>query len=79
MQLFFNIALIILSVALIGAILLQAQGGGLGGMFGGDSAMGGQYKTRRGLEKTLFQVTIGLSVAFFILVVVNAFLLNRGA
>jgi hypothetical protein len=36
----------------------------------------GQYKTRRGLEKTLFQVTIGLTVAFFTLVIVNVFLLS---
>lgn len=76
MQVYFNIALIILSIALIAAILLQARGGGLGGLFGGDAGGGGQYKTRRGLEKTLFQVTIGLSVAFFILVVINVFLLR---
>ena len=57
-------ALIILSIAMIAAILLQTRGGGLGSAFGGDGMSGGQYKTRRGLEKTLFQVTIGMSVAF---------------
>jgi preprotein translocase subunit SecG len=66
----FNIALIILSVALVVAILLQTHRGGLGAMFGGGE-VSGQYKTRRGLEKTLFQVTVGLAVAFFILVIVN--------
>ncbi len=76
MQTYINIALIIMSVALIAAILLQSRGGGLGGLFGGDMS-GGQYKTRRGLEKTLFQVTIGLSVAFFITVIINVFLLNQ--
>lgn len=76
MESFFNIALIILSIALVVAILLQTRGGGLGAMLGGGDAMGGQYKTRRGLEKTLFQVTIGLSVLFFVLVVVNVFLLS---
>ncbi len=72
---FFNIALIILSLALVVAILLQAHRGGLGAVFGGEG-IGGQYKTRRGLERTLFLITIGLSVAFFLLVIVNVFLLR---
>lgn len=54
---------IILSVALIVAILLQAKGAGLGGIFGSET--GSIYKTRRGVEKTLFNLTIGLSVVFF--------------
>jgi preprotein translocase subunit SecG len=70
---YFNIAQIILSVALIAAILLQSRGSGLGDIFGGSADS--QYKTRRGLERTLFQVTIGLAAAFLILAVVNAFLL----
>ena len=74
MQTYIHIALVILSVALIAAILLQSRGGGLGTIFGGEGIAGGQYKTRRGLEKTLFQVTIGLAVAFFALVVVAVFL-----
>ena len=73
-QTYFNIALIVLSVALGVAILLQAHGG-MGGAFGGEAL--GQYKTRRGLEKTLFQVTIGFSVAFFLLVIINVFLLGK--
>jgi preprotein translocase subunit SecG len=60
---------IIISVALITVILVQAKGqGGLGGIFGGDSSV---YRTRRGVEKTLFSVTIGLAVAFFILSIVS--------
>lgn len=54
---------IIISVALIAAVLLQAKGAGLGGIFGGQGAV---YKSRRGVEKTLFNVTIGLAVAFFV-------------
>ncbi len=54
---------IILSIALIALVLLQAKGSGLGGMFGGD---GGVYRTRRGIEKTLYQATIGLGVVFFL-------------
>ena len=75
MAVYVNIALIILSVALVTAILLQTRGGGLGSAFGAEGMAGGMYKTRRGLEKTLFQVTIGLSAAFFILVIVGAFVL----
>ncbi len=60
---------IVISVALIAVILVQAKGqGGLGGIFGGE---GGVYRTRRGVEKTLFSVTIGLSVAFFVISVVS--------
>lgn len=72
MQDYFNIALIIISVALVAAIMLQSRGGGLGAMFGGEG-MGGQYKARRGLERTLFLVTIGLAVGFFVLVIVSTF------
>jgi preprotein translocase subunit SecG len=63
-----NIVQIILSVALIALVLLQSKGGSLSRMFGGE---GGVYKTRRGLEKTLFNVTIGLVVAFFVFALLN--------
>ncbi len=53
---------IILSIGLVVLVLLQTKGG-LGGIFGGD---GPTLHTRRGVEKTLFQVTIGLSVVFFL-------------
>jgi preprotein translocase subunit SecG len=55
---------IIVSFALIAAILLQARGTGLSGTFGGDSAV---YRSRRGVERRLWQFTIillGLFVAF---------------
>ena len=55
---------IIISIALVAIILAQAKGqGGLGGIFGGDSTV---YHTRRGVEKTLFHITIGLAVLFFV-------------
>ncbi len=57
-----NLIQIVVSVALITVILLQAKGSGLGGIFGGDSSI---YKTRRGVEKTLHQATIALSIVFF--------------
>ena len=60
---YLQIAVIVLSIALIGSILLQSKGAGLGGLFGGEG--GGFVKTRRGAEKYLFNLTIGLSLAFF--------------
>ena len=52
---------IIVSIALIAAILLQARGTGLSGTFGGDSAV---YRSRRGIERRLWQFTILLLVLF---------------
>ncbi len=61
MQTYFNVAQIVLSIALILAILLQVHGGGLGGIFGQPDSV---YRTRRGVEKTLLQLTIVLVVLF---------------
>ena len=61
MRNYFIIAQMILSVALTAALLLQVKGGGLGGIFGQADTV---YRTRRGMEKTLFQVTIALVVLF---------------
>lgn len=58
---YLNIIQIIVSVALIIAVLLQAKGGGLSTLFGGEGSI---YRTRRGLEKTLYQLTIGLAILF---------------
>jgi preprotein translocase subunit SecG len=66
---YFDIALIINSIALIASVILQNKGVGLGGLTGGDS--GGVFTARRGIEKTLFYITIGLSVLFFILTIVT--------
>ncbi len=58
-----GIGQIIISIALIAAILLQAHGTGLSGTFGGDSAV---YRSRRGVERRLWQFTIVLLVLFVI-------------
>ena len=58
-------ALIITSIALILSVILQSKGAGLGGLTGADT--GGVFTARRGIEKTLFRVTIVLSVIFFAL------------
>jgi preprotein translocase subunit SecG len=67
METYFNIAQIILSTALIGAVLLQVKGGGLGGIFGQADTV---YRTKRGVEKTLFQLTVGLVVLFIVISIV---------
>ena len=54
---------IVVSIALIAAILMQARGVGLSSTFGGDSAV---YRSRRGVEKRLWQFTIVLSALFVI-------------
>jgi len=61
MQTYLNVAQIILSTALILAVLLQVRGGGLGGIFGQPDSV---FRTIRGIEKTLFQLTIDLVVLF---------------
>ena len=68
MQTYLNVAQIVLSVALILAILLQVRGGGLGGIFGQADTV---FRTRRGVEKTLFQLTIVLVVLFIIVSIVT--------
>ncbi len=68
MESYLDIALIITSIALVVSIVLQNKGVGLGGLTGGDT--GGVFTARRGIEKTLFWITIGLSVLFFILTLV---------
>lgn len=55
------IGLILVAAALVSAILLQARGTGLSATFGGDSAV---YRSRRGVERRLWQFTIVLSVLF---------------
>ena len=58
---------ILVSIALIAAILLQARGTGLSGTFGGDSAV---YRSRRGVERRLWQFTILLMVLFVVFALV---------
>jgi preprotein translocase subunit SecG len=69
---YIDIALIITSIALIASVILQSKGIGLGGLTPQDT--GGVFTARRGIEKTLFWITIGLSVLFFILTIVTVIL-----
>jgi len=68
MQTYFSVAQIVLSIALILVILLQVRGGGLGGIFGQPDSV---YRTKRGVEKTLFQLTIALVVLFIVFSVIT--------
>ena len=64
MQTYLNIAQIVLAVALIIVIMFQVRGGGLGGIFGQQSSV---YRTRRGVEKILFRLTIVFVVVFLLI------------
>ncbi len=68
MQTYLNVAQIVLAVALTLIILLQVRGGGLGGIFGQPDTV---YRTKRGVEKTMFQLTIALAVLFIIISVIS--------
>lgn len=67
-QLLLPIIQVVLSVLLVTAILLQQRGSGLGAAFGGE---GNVFRTKRGIEKGLFYVTIGLSILFFATAILN--------
>lgn len=64
---------IIISVTLIVIILLQVKGEALGGAFGGP----GVARTRRGLEKTLYNTTIVLSAIFLFISLLSAILVGK--
>jgi preprotein translocase subunit SecG len=64
-----HISLVIISAALILSVIMQSKGAGLGGLTGADT--GGIFTARRGVEKTLFYVTIVLSVVFFVLAILS--------
>jgi preprotein translocase subunit SecG len=67
-QTYFNVAQLIVAIVLIAVILLQVRGGGLGGIFGQPDST---FRTRRGVEKALFQFTIALVVLFVALSILS--------
>jgi preprotein translocase subunit SecG len=66
---YFQIVQIVISVALIVAILLQARGAGLGSVFGGTGTV---FKTRRGVDRLLFRMTIVFTVIFALVSIIGA-------
>lgn len=71
MQKIVNILQIAIGALLVAAILLQARGTGLSTIFGGSGEI---YRTKRGLEKIIFILTIVLAIIFFALGIVNLLL-----
>jgi preprotein translocase subunit SecG len=61
----FNIAQILISAALVLVLVLQAKGSGFGSALGGQTSS--VFRTRRGVEKTLFNLTIVLSIVFLVI------------
>ena len=57
------------AIILIALLVLQARGGGLGGIFGGWGAP--TFRTRRGIERTLFRVTIVVAAVFILIAIVT--------
>jgi len=66
---YFEIVQIIVAIALIASILMQARGAGLGSVFGGTGAV---FKTRRGIDRLLFRMTIVFAVLFALVSIIGA-------
>ncbi len=63
------VAQLLLAIALIATVFFQLHGGGLGGIFGQADSV---YRSRRGVEKTLLNLTIILVIVFIVLAVLIA-------
>ncbi|MCL2474706.1 MAG: preprotein translocase subunit SecG [Chloroflexi bacterium] len=68
MGVFFGIAQIVIAIALVAVLMLQVKGGGIGGIFGQADTV---YRTRRGVEKILFQLTIVLAVLLCVISIIT--------
>lgn len=67
-----DISMIITSVALVASIVLQSKEAGLGGI--GGAEVTSTFSTRRGLERTLFRVSVILSILFFSLAIYTVYI-----
>ncbi|HLI51453.1 MAG TPA: preprotein translocase subunit SecG [Thermomicrobiaceae bacterium] len=67
------LGMILVSVVLLIVVLMQSKGSGFSGAFGGDSSS--IYRTRRGVEKTLFNFTIGIATVFVLLALAASLIL----
>ncbi len=69
---FLTVVEVVVALLLVGLVLLQTpKSTGLGGTIGGGGDAGGGYRTKRGLEKTLFQATWALVVLFVLVSILN--------
>ncbi len=69
METYLYLAQILMAIVITVLVLLQAKNAGLSNIFGGGDM--GVYKTKRGVEKTLFNATIGLGIAFLVLALIS--------
>ena len=60
---------LLVALILIALLVVQARGGGLGGIFGGWGTP--TFRTRRGIERTLFRLTVISAAVFVILAIVT--------
>ena len=74
MKTYLFLAQIVIAVAMTILVLLQAKDAGLSNMFGGSDM--GVYRTRRGVEKTMFDATVGLAVVYVLLSLVTVFVVG---
>ena len=74
MSTYINIVQIIVSVVVIVVVLLQSRGSGFSATFSSDTSI---YRTRRGVERTLFNVTIGLAVLFVAISILSVIFSSR--
>lgn len=75
MSVYLNIAQILISVVLILVVLLQTKGSSFSGAFSTDASV---FRTRRGIEKTLFQLSLGLAVVFILVSILSVLVANGG-
>jgi len=73
---YLGIAQILVSILLIILILIQTRGTGFAAGYAADSSI---YRTRRGVERLVFQLTIGISVVFLLLAIVASVVVPRFA
>ena len=66
---YFRVALIALSFVIIALVMVQVRGGGFGDMFGGSDL----YRTRRGVEKTIFDMTAVFAGLFLLVAFLTAY------
>ena len=73
---YLHVAQLIISVVLIIFILLQSKGAGFSGTFSSDSSI---FRTRRGVEKTMFNFTLALAVVFILVSIGSVLVVTRGS
>ncbi len=75
MGVYLNIAQILISVVLILVVLLQSKGSSFSGAFSTDASV---FRTRRGIEKTLFQLSLGLAAVFVLVSILSVLAARAG-